>query len=71
VHKGKHEKAPVDFLIVLACLERLPVEKPAKAITGSVVSVTSGSYLNLAPSELNMMLDNKDFVFFVRTSPIK
>ncbi len=52
----------LSFLLVLV-LSACQTEKLAKAITGSVVSVTGSSYLNIAPSELKTMLDNKDFVF--------
>jgi len=47
------------LLILSACQS----EKSAKAITGSPVSVTGGSYLNVTPPELKAMLDTKDFVF--------
>jgi rhodanese-related sulfurtransferase len=47
------------LLVVSAC----QAEKPAQTITGSVVSVTGGSYLNLTPLELKNVLGNKDFVF--------
>jgi phage shock protein E len=50
-------------LSVLLALSACQSEKPAKAITGSVISITGGSYLNVTPLELKTMLANKDFVF--------
>jgi rhodanese-related sulfurtransferase len=50
-------------LLVLLVLSACQSEKPAKTITGSSVSVTGGSYLNVTPPELKTMLDTKDFVF--------
>jgi rhodanese-related sulfurtransferase len=50
----------LSFLLLLSACQS---EKPAKTITGSPVSVTGGSYLNVTPPELKTMLDNKDFVF--------
>jgi rhodanese-related sulfurtransferase len=50
----------LSFLFVLSACQS---ENPAKAVTGSVVSVTGGSYLNVTPLELKTMLANKDFVF--------
>jgi len=35
----------------------------SKSVTGETVTVTGGSYQNIAPTELNTMLKNKDFVF--------
>jgi rhodanese-related sulfurtransferase len=56
--------------LLLTCLSLLfglsacQAAKPAETIiTGSVVKVAGGSYLNVTPDELNSMLANKDFVF--------
>ena len=35
----------------------------SKSVTAEPVTVTGGSYKNVAPNELNAMLKNKDFVF--------
>ena len=35
----------------------------SKSVTGETVTVTGGSYQNVAPAELNTMLKSKDFVF--------
>lgn len=35
----------------------------SKPVTGEMVPVTSGSYQNISPVELNTMLKSKDFVF--------
>ena len=35
----------------------------SKPVTGEVVSVNGGSYKNVTPKELNVMLTNKGFVF--------
>ena len=35
----------------------------SKPVTGETVTVTGGSYQNVAPAELNTMLKSKDFVF--------
>jgi rhodanese-related sulfurtransferase len=35
----------------------------SKPVTGELVTVTGGSYQNIAPDELNEMMKNKDFVF--------
>jgi len=35
----------------------------SKPVTGKTVTVTGGSYQNIAPDELNTMLKSKDFVF--------
>ncbi|HLA88475.1 MAG TPA: rhodanese-like domain-containing protein [Anaerolineales bacterium] len=35
----------------------------AKPVTGETVAVAGGSYKNISPDELNVMLKNKDFVF--------
>jgi rhodanese-related sulfurtransferase len=50
-------------LLFLFLLSACQTEKPAKAITGSPVSVTGGTYLNVTPLELKTMLAGKDFVF--------
>jgi rhodanese-related sulfurtransferase len=50
----------ISLLFILSACQS---EKPAKIITGSPVSVTGGSYLNVTPPELKTMLANKDFVF--------
>ena len=34
----------------------------SKSVTGETVTVTGGSYQNIAPAELNTMLKSKDFV---------
>ncbi len=48
------------FLFILsACSSQATPE----SVTGTTVIVDDGSYLNVAPSELNSMLANKDFVF--------
>lgn len=55
--------------LLLICLSLLFVlsacqsAKPTESVTGSVVKVDGGSYLNVTPAELNSMLTNKDFVF--------
>ena len=48
------------FLLVLSACQSI---SPSNPISGSVVSVDGGSYLNITPSELNSMLAEKDFVF--------
>jgi rhodanese-related sulfurtransferase len=35
----------------------------SKPVTGKTVTVTDGSYQNISPDQLNVMLKNKDFVF--------
>lgn len=35
----------------------------AKPVTGETITVTGGSYHNIAPAELQTMLKSKDFVF--------
>jgi len=35
----------------------------SKPVTGKTITVGSGSYTNVSPSELNTMLKSKDFVF--------
>jgi rhodanese-related sulfurtransferase len=50
----------ISLLFILSACQS---EKPAKIITGSPVSVTGGSYLNVTPHELKTLLGNKDFVF--------
>ena len=35
----------------------------SKPVTGETVTVAGGTYNNVSPNELNVMLDNKDFVF--------
>lgn len=55
--------------LLLICLSLLFVlsacqsAKPTESVTGSVVKVDGGSYLNVTPAELKSMLTNKDFVF--------
>ena len=44
------------FAVVLVACQSKPV-------SGEEVIVTGGSYKNVTPQELNMMLKNKDFVF--------
>jgi len=34
----------------------------SKPVTGETVTVAGGTYNNVSPNELNVMLDNKDFV---------
>lgn len=50
------------FLLALA-LSACSVQFTPQAVTGTKVSVTGGSYLNVTPAELKTMLDSKDFVF--------
>ena len=50
----------LSFLLVLTACQS---NKPAESVTGSSVSVTGGSYLNITPPELKTMLANKDFIF--------
>ena len=63
MRNGKHEKAHVDFPIVLTNLVCLPSQSFAGPITGKTVAVESGSDLDVTMSELKTMLANKDFVF--------
>jgi phage shock protein E len=35
----------------------------SKSVTGETIAVAGGSYQNIVPDELNMMLKDKDFVF--------
>ncbi len=35
----------------------------SKPVSGETVTLAGGSYRNVSPNELNVMLDNKDFVF--------
>ena len=54
------------FILCLLLLLVLPACQPAKStepVTGSVVKVDGGAYLNVTPTELKNMLTNKDFVF--------
>lgn len=50
-------------LLLLLVLAACQAAKPAEAVTGSIVKVDGGSYLNVTPAELKNMLTNKDFVF--------
>ena len=50
----------LSFLFVLSACQSA---KPTESVTGSVVKVDGGSYLNVTPSELKTMLDKKDFIF--------
>jgi rhodanese-related sulfurtransferase len=50
------------FIFILLSVVFL-VSCQAKPVTGETVTVTGGSYQNIAPVELNTMLKNKDFVF--------
>lgn len=48
------------FLLILsACAPK----SSSETITGKPVTVDGGSYFNIAPTELQSMLGNKDFVF--------
>jgi rhodanese-related sulfurtransferase len=47
------------WFILSACSSQATPDK----VTGTMVTVDGGSYLNVTSSELNSMLANKDFVF--------
>ena len=49
------------FLLLLSVV--ILVGCQSKAVTSETVTVTGGSYQNIAPAELNRMLKRKDFVF--------
>jgi len=50
-------------LILLLLSTVVLVGCQSKPVTGEMVTVTGGSYQNIAPAELNTMLKSKDFVF--------
>ena len=51
------------IFILLLALSACQSAKPVESVTGSLVEVAGGSYLNVTPPELKSMLANKDFVF--------
>ncbi len=55
-------KRPLFLLLVLPFLFAACQSQPTD-VTGETVSVAGGSYHNVTPDELKIMLKNKDFVF--------
>jgi len=49
------------FLLLLSVVVLVGCQ--SKSVTGETVTVTGGSYQNVASAELNTMLKSKDFVF--------
>ena len=57
------EKSLLIALMFLFILSACSSQATPESVAGTTVTVDGGSYLNVAPSELNSMLADKDFVF--------
>lgn len=51
------------FLIFVVIIGIFVAGCQSKSVTGETVNVTGGAYQNVTPSDLNTLLNDKDFVF--------
>jgi rhodanese-related sulfurtransferase len=63
MENGKMSRFLMLSIIFLFTLSACQSKNSDTPITGSAVTVDGGYYLNVTPSELNTMLEDKDFVF--------